>query len=46
MAQQSTGGFGVAHPVPYSPQEPEKKVEKKEPEFDEEISIEEVLTSM
>jgi len=31
MAQQSKGGFGVAHPVSYSPQE-EKKEPKKEKE--------------
>ena len=31
MAQQSTPGkgLGTAHPVPYSPDEPEKKVEEK-----------------
>ena len=38
MSQQSTGGrgLGTAHPVPYSPQEPEKKgeKEKEEPEGD------------
>ena len=26
MAQQNTGGFGVAHPVPYSP-EPNEEVD-------------------
>ena len=31
MAQQNTGGFGVAHPVPYSP-EASKKADIKEPE--------------
>ena len=25
MAQQNTGGFGVAHPEPYSPVEPDIK---------------------
>ena len=30
MAQQSKTGFGVAHPVAYSPQNTEKKEEKKE----------------
>ena len=34
MAQQSTTGFGVAHPVPYSPPEKPKKDEK----VDEDIS--------
>ena len=24
MAQQNTGGFGVAHPVPYSPEDSKK----------------------
>tara|TARA_R100001082_G_scaffold75557_1_gene43765 strand:+ start:373 stop:513 length:141 start_codon:yes stop_codon:yes gene_type:complete len=46
MSQQSTSGFGVAHPVSYSPQKPEKKVEKKEEKFDEEINIEETLTTL
>ena len=30
MSQQSTTGFGVAHPVAYSPKETAKKEEKKE----------------
>ena len=30
MAQQNTGGFGVAHPVPYSP-EASKKADIKDP---------------
>ncbi len=46
MAQQSKTGFGVAHPVSYSPQNTEKKEEKKEDNFDEDISIEEVLSTM
>ena len=46
MAQQSTSGFGVAHPVPYSPKETEKKVEQKEEKFDEDISIEEALSTL
>ena len=34
MSQQSTPGkgLGTAHPVPYSPDEPEKKVDEKEQE--------------
>ena len=46
MAQQSTGGFGVAHPVSYSPKATEKKEEKKEEKFDEDISIEEALSTL
>ena len=42
MAQQSTSGFGVAHPVSYSP----KNIEKKEEMFDEDISIEEALSTL
>ena len=30
MAQQNTGGFGVAHPVPYSPDDT-RKVDIKDP---------------
>ena len=30
MAQQNTGGFGLAHPVPYSP-EASKKADIKDP---------------
>ena len=46
MAQQSTTGFGVAHPVAYSPQNTDKKEEKKEEKFDEDISIEEALSTL
>ena len=52
MAQQNTGGFGKAHPVPYSP-EPEIKdpvdtspSDKQPPGVDEEVdynSLEEAL---
>ena len=45
MSQQSKTGFGVAHPVAYSPQNTEKKEEKKE-NFDEDISIEEALSTL
>ena len=45
MAQQSTTGFGVAHPVSYSPKNTEKKEEKKE-KIDEDISIEEALSTL
>jgi hypothetical protein len=43
MAQQSTPGkgLGTAHPVPYSPDEPEKKVDEKEEK--EYSSLEEAL---
>ena len=53
MAQQNTGGFGVAHPVPYSPAEPDIKdpvdttpSDKQPPGVDEEVdynSLEEAL---
>ncbi len=46
MSQQSSTGFGVANPVPYSPQNTEKKEEKKEEKFDEDISLEEALSSL
>ena len=46
MSQQSKTGFGVAHPVAYSPQNTEKKEEKKEENFDEDISIEEALSTL
>ena len=39
MAQQSTSGLGVAHPVQYSPEQPVKKKET-----DEFQSLEEALT--
>ena len=46
MAHQTpNGGFGNAHPVSYSP-EPEKPKEKKEEKFDEDISIEEALSTL
>ena len=45
MAHQSpNGGFGNAHPVSYDPIPPEPK--KKEDDFEEDISIEEVLSTM
>ena len=50
MAHQSpNGGFGNAHPVSFTPEahhnKPEEHEEKKE-KFDEDISIEEVLSTM
>jgi len=54
MAQQNTGGFGVAHPVPYSPEsKPKEPVDtlphdSQPPGVDEEIdynSLEEALMS-
>jgi len=43
MAQQSTGsgGLGTAHPVPYSPEQPDEKVEEQEEK--EYSSLEEAL---
>jgi len=41
MSQQSTG-FGVAHPVPYSPDETKEKVETKDEQKEYE-SLEEAL---
>tara|TARA_B100000965_G_scaffold95141_1_gene77668 strand:+ start:167 stop:307 length:141 start_codon:yes stop_codon:yes gene_type:complete len=46
MPQQSTTGFGVAHPVSYSPPEKPKNEEKKEENFDEDISLEEALSTL
>tara|TARA_B100001250_G_C19119701_1_gene494732 strand:- start:119 stop:259 length:141 start_codon:yes stop_codon:yes gene_type:complete len=46
MSQQSNTGFGVAHPVSYSPPEKPKKEEKKEEKFDEDISLEEALSTL
>jgi len=46
MSQQSKTGFGVAHPVSYSPKNTEKKEEKKEEKFDEDISLEEALSTL
>ena len=56
MAQQSSTGFGVAHPTPYAPMPKQEKLdtlpsEKQPPgvdeeKFDEDISIEEVLSTM
>jgi hypothetical protein len=45
MAHQSPGAFGQANPVPLSPQNVDKKEEKKE-EFDEDIDLETALTSL
>ena len=48
MSQQSTGGggLGTAHPVPYSPEQPnEKGEEKKEEQEIDYNSLEEALTS-
>ena len=44
MSQQSTPGkgLGTAHPVPYSPDEPDKKVDEKEEEWEPQ-SLEEAL---
>ena len=42
MAQQSAGGFGVAHPIPYSPKEqPDTMPSDKQPPGVDEESIEE-----
>ena len=51
MAQQNTGGFGMAHPVPYSPEEPVdlNPSEIQPPGVDdpkEDIDLEEALTSL
>ena len=53
MAQQNTGGFGVAHPVPYSPDgdrhpntEDLTPSDSQPPGVDEEIDLEEALTSL
>ena len=51
MGQQTKGGFGVAHPVPYSPAEETVDTlphDKQPPGVDEEVdydSLEEALTS-
>tara|TARA_R100000742_G_C4188110_1_gene21047 strand:+ start:366 stop:524 length:159 start_codon:yes stop_codon:yes gene_type:complete len=52
MAQQNTGGFGVAHPVPYTPKSEEpvdtNPSDKQPPGVDEKIdynTLEEALTS-
>ena len=48
MSQQSTGGggLGTAHPVPYSPEQPNEKVEEKKEEQEIDYnSLEEALTS-
>ena len=46
MAHQTpNGGFGNAHPVSYSP-EPEKPKEEKKETFDEDISLEEALSTL
>ena len=41
MSQQSTGGggLGTAHPVPYSPEQPNEKVEEKKEEQEIEVPI-------
>ena len=45
MAHQTpNGGFGNAHPVSFTPEQEQPK--KKEEDFEEEISIEEVLSTM
>jgi len=52
MAQQNTGGFGVAHPVPYSPDDTRKEPvdtmpsDVQPPGVDEEIDLETALTSL
>ena len=56
MAQQSKGGFGVANPIPYSPESKGEKLdtlpsEKQPPgvdeeKWDEDISIEEALSTL
>ena len=51
MGQQSKTGFGVAHPVPYSPKEVPDTLpsDKQPPGVDEEVdynSLEEALTTL
>ena len=53
MAQQNTGGFGVANPVPYTPENVDIKdppdtlpSEQQPPGVDEELDLEEALTSL
>ncbi len=43
MGQQSKAGFGVAHPVAYSPKNEEKKTEEKSSDDQEYQSLEEAL---
>ena len=46
MAHQTpNGGFGNAHPVSFDPAPPEPK-EKKEDKFNEDISLEEALSTL
>mgnify|MGYP001231857070 CR=1 FL=1 len=45
MSQQNTGAFGHANVTSISP-EPEVKEEKKEEKFDEDISLEEALSTL
>ena len=45
MSQQNNGAFGHAKVTPISP-EPEVKEEKKEEKFDEDISLEEALSTL
>ena len=49
MGQQNKGGFGVAHPVPYSPEDVDTNPSDQQPPgVDEEIdynNLEEALTS-
>ena len=47
MAHQTpNGGFGNAHPVSFDPAPPEKPKEEKKEIFDEDISLEEALSSL
>ena len=56
MSQQSKGGFGVANPIPYSPEpkgeKPDTLPSDKQPpgtdeeKWDEDISIEEALSTL
>ena len=46
MAHQTpNGGFGNAHPVSFTPEQQKPKEEKKE-KFDEDISLEEALSTL
>ena len=46
MAHQiPNGGFGNAHPVSFTPEQQQPKEEKKE-NFDEDISLEEALSTL
>ena len=47
MAHQTpNGGFGNAHPVSFTPEQQQEPKEKKEDKFDEDISLEEALSTL